>query len=65
MPNNCDFCLEPVRDDDPTAWKQVTGWVHGPKRDSLTLREPTGRVAHNECIDKARQGVLPNQEGLF
>lgn len=61
----CHFCAEPVSDDDETAYREVTSWVHGPKLDGPILREQTGRVAHKTCIDKVAHGQAADQPELF
>jgi hypothetical protein len=62
---NCEFCGDPVDMDDPDVQRQVTSWVHGPKLDSPVLREQTGKVAHNECVQMVVNGVAPGTEPLF
>jgi hypothetical protein len=61
----CFLCGKVVDPNGETTWKQVEGWVRGKKQDSMTLRRPTGEYAHEECITNAKNGVLPEQEGLF
>lgn len=61
----CLLCEQAIDIDDPTIWRQVTGWVHGPKRDSLTMRDDTGNVAHDECIHKLKEGQAVDQPSLF
>lgn len=61
---NCSLCRKPVVHTDDDNWYEVTGWVHGPKRDSLSLRELTGLVAHNECIRKAKQHIHPDDQAM-
>lgn len=43
---------------------EVTGWVHGPKKNGLRLAEDTGRVAHGECIELLLAGQSPDQPEL-
>lgn len=50
---------------DDTIWKQVKGWVHGPKAHGLTLREYTDEYAHNACVNKARAGQAADQPSLL
>lgn len=57
----CPFCENPVMKDDPATWKQVIGWVGGPRKDSMRLREDTGRFAHDHCVEKAQLGQAPDQ----
>lgn len=61
----CNFCHEPVSDDDPDLHREVTSWVSGPKLDHPILREQTGRVAHGECVRMVVNGVAPGTEPLF
>ena len=61
----CHFCAGAVSDDDETAYREVTSWVHGPKLDGPVLREQTGRVAHKACIDKVAHGQAADQPELF
>ena len=65
MSEPCDFCGGPVNPHDESTYKQVTGWVHGRKRDSMTLREDTGKYAHTHCIVKAKAGQPIDQPDLF
>lgn len=61
----CKLCYNPVDRDDETLWKQVIGWVGGPKKDSMRLREDTGAYAHDECVAKIQAGQAPDQESMF
>lgn len=61
----CCFCFDPVNKDDPESWKQVMGWVSGPKAHGMTLREYTGRFAHAGCIAKLKAGQAPDQPSLL
>lgn len=61
----CAFCLNEVDRDDPTNYYEVVSWVHGPKLDGPVLREKTGRVGHEECIKKMKEGQAPDQEALL
>lgn len=61
----CAFCNRAVDPDDPTNYRQVTSWVHGPKMDGPVLREQTGRVAHELCVQKVKDGIAPETEPLF
>lgn len=61
----CFFCPKPVNPHDLGTWKQVTGWVGGPRKDAMTLREDTGEYAHESCILKAKAGQTPDQPDLF
>lgn len=51
--------------DDDTIWKQIKGWVHGPKAHGLTLREYTDEYAHDTCVNKARAGQASDQPSLL
>jgi hypothetical protein len=57
-------CGNPVNPHDAGTWKQVIGWVGGPRKDSMRLREDTGRYAHDHCVAKAQQGQAPDQEAM-
>jgi hypothetical protein len=61
----CPFCNRHVARDHPETWKQVVGWVGGPRKDSMRLREDTGRYAHNHCVEKAQIGQAPDQPSLL
>lgn len=65
MSEPCYFCHGPVNPHDLNAYKQVVGWVHGKKRDSMTLREDTGKYAHEGCVNKAKAGQPVDQPDLF
>ena len=61
----CYFCGEGVNPFDEHIAKQVTGFVGGPKKDSMSLREDTGNYAHQLCVDKAKEGQVPGEPDLF
>jgi hypothetical protein len=61
----CQFCGKKVDKDNPDNWHALYGWVHGTKKDGLTLRNYTGALAHDECIQKANKGQAPDQPELF
>jgi hypothetical protein len=63
-PGRCLLCPNPVDKNDPKTWKQVTGFVGGPKKDSMRLRTDTGYYAHDECVEKAASGQ-PADQGQF
>lgn len=56
-----DISLRP----DVEVYKEVKGWVGGPKKDSMRLREDTGRVAHADCVAIMAIGQDPTQPDLF
>jgi len=58
-------CGNPLNPHDEGTWKQVIGWVGGPRKDSMRLREDTGKHAHAACVEKAQQGQAPDQETMF
>lgn len=62
--STCSFCFKLVDRGDPTIYREVTSWVHGPKLDGPVLRGQTGNVAHEECIQKAVNGQSSDQEEL-
>lgn len=61
----CAFCPEQVDTDDEANYVEVTSWVNGPKLDGPKLRQQTGRVAHQRCIDNMVHGQAPDQPDLF
>lgn len=61
----CQLCGQEVDKNDPTTWKQVIGWVGGPRKDSMRLREDTGKYAHNDCVLKRQRGIAEDQSDLF
>lgn len=63
--NICAFCFQPVADDDPNQYRQVSSWVHGPKLDGPKLREQTGAVAHGHCVENLVHGQAADQPELF
>jgi hypothetical protein len=63
--NRCLICNKKVNKDDKSTWKQVTGWVGGPRKDSMRLREDTGKYAHDECVLQRQRGIAPDQTSLF
>lgn len=65
MSKECSFCSGPVNEYDSGSYKEQTVWVHGKKKNGATLRNPTGRVAHESCIIKAKANQPPDQEELF
>jgi hypothetical protein len=63
--NNCHFCEKELDSAAPDTWKQVVGWVGGPRKDSMRLREDTGLYAHDACVEKSQMGQAPDQETLI
>lgn len=61
----CSFCGLAVDKYSPDSWKQTKGWVGGPRKDSMRLREDTGYYAHSECVLKVAQGQAVDQDSLF
>lgn len=57
----CHFCLKPVNPDAEDTYKQVCGWVGGPKSDGMVLRKYTNNHAHEACVKKAKAGQPPDQ----
>jgi hypothetical protein len=62
---SCFFCGDPVNQDAPDLFQEVSEWVSGPKKHGAVLREYTGNVAHGECVEKLKAGQAPDQEPLF
>lgn len=58
-------CGNPLNPYDEGTWKEVRGFVGGPRKDSMVLREDTGAFAHNSCIEKARRGQVADQPDMF
>jgi len=58
-------CGEPVNPHDAGTWKEVKGFVGGPRKDSMRLREDTGNYAHDHCVAKAAAGAAPDQVELI
>lgn len=65
MSEICYFCGNPLNPFDHGIWKQVVGWVGGPRKDSMTLREDTKRYAHDGCIEKLKSGQSIDQPTLL
>ena len=65
MTVRCFFCGGPVNPHDLGTWKQVTGWVGGARKDSMTMRDDTGEYAHDKCVNKARAGQPADQPDMF
>lgn len=64
MSEPCTLCGEPLNPYDTGVWKEVVGWVGGPRKDSMRLRHDTGRHAHDRCVAKVAAGQAPDQPGL-
>lgn len=64
MTENCALCGGPCNPYDQQTWKEVTGFVGGPKKDAMRLRKDTGRHAHESCVRLASQGHDPSQPTL-
>lgn len=58
-------CGKPVNPHDLGTWKEVRGFVGGPKKDHMRLREYTGRVAHDSCVAKLQEGQAVTQPSLM
>ena len=65
MNDLCKLCGKEVNPHDPETWKEITGFVGGPKKDSMVLRTDTGNFACSSCIHKAKLGQAPEQNSLF
>ena len=63
--DRCGLCGDMIDRHDTGVWKKVTGWVGGPKKDSMRLREDTGEVAHDDCVAKLQAGQAIDQPDLF
>ena len=58
-------CGNPVNPHDLSTWKEVSGFVGGPKKDSMRLRADTGRYAHDACVQKVQEGQAVDQPSLL
>lgn len=65
METSCGLCHQPLNPDDTTNWKEVKGWVGGPKQDSMRLRSDTGKLAHHSCVMAIADGQVPGADDLF
>lgn len=65
LTNRCLLCKRGVDKDDPTTWKQVVGFVGGPRKDSMRFRKDTGKYAHDACVQKEARGQAVDQPDLF
>lgn len=61
----CALCGHDLNPYDVGTWKEVKGWVGGPKKDSMRLREDTGRHAHNACVEKLQAGQAVDQPTIL
>lgn len=60
----CALCERQVNPHDEDTYKEVVGFVGGPKKDSMVGRHDTGRFACGDCIKKLKEGQPPDQEEL-
>lgn len=58
-------CGKPVNPYDISTWKEVAGFVGGPRKDSMRLRTDTGRFAHHSCVAALKEGQAVDQASLF
>jgi len=65
MTTQCKLCGKDINPHDTASWKEVTGFVGGPKKDSMVLRTDTGSFACTPCVHKAKDGQAPDQNSLF
>lgn len=65
MTRLCELCHKRVNLDDRDLHEMVSGWVGGPKKDSMKLRKSLGIYAHGKCIRRVNKGVSPTQKDLF
>jgi hypothetical protein len=61
----CALCQLDIDRHSPATWKQVIGWVGGPRKDSMRLRENTGKFAHDACVAKVQKGQAIDQPDLW
>lgn len=68
--STCAYCAQPVNPADPSLWRQVVGWERKATAASrkagsdIALREPRDSYAHDACIQRAKRGLAPTQEGM-
>lgn len=69
---NCFFCGDPVDPSSRAVWRRVAGWEHksykgGTRRggSDISMREPTGELACDRCINLVKRGIDPKQERLI
>ena len=60
----CMLCGLPIAADAEVAI-EVKGWVSGPKKDHMRLREETGFKAHVHCVTIVAAGQDPMEPDLF
>jgi hypothetical protein len=58
-------CGKPVNPFDAGVWKEVRGFVGGPKKDSMRVRQDTGRYAHDSCVAAHQAGQAVDQPSLL
>ena len=58
-------CGLPVNPHDAGTWKEVAGFVGGPRKDSMRLRSDTGRYAHDHCVEALNQGQAVDQPSIL
>lgn len=63
--DKCLLCKKDINKDDPNTWKQVLGWVGGPRKDSMRLRSNTGGLAHDVCVEKMQRGQAVDQPDIW
>lgn len=61
----CPLCGERVDRWSVDTWKEVKGFVGGPKKDHMRLRADTGVYAHDACVKRLSQGQAPGQPSIF
>lgn len=59
----CALCHRPI-EDPRSVWKQMAGWVSPHSAKGMTQSQPTGAVAHAECIALLKSGIALEQETL-
>lgn len=65
LSETCELCHKDIDRHSPATWKQVIGWVGGPRKDSMRLRENTGKFAHDACVAKVQIGQTVDQPDLW
>ena len=65
MTDTCALCSKDLNPHDVGTWKEVKGWVGGPRKDSMRLREDTGKFAHDHCVAKLQSGQAVDQPSLL
>lgn len=63
----CALCGHYVDPNSRSTYRRIEGWDRKGKAggSDITLRRPTGELAHAYCVDRAKAGISPEQEALL